>query len=76
MHDEDICPEQEADAAVLALLIDSPGPWAVDEVQREIGDAVAAADSLARLVGGGLAHRIDGFVFPSRAARLATETLG
>ena len=77
MHDEDMgsLAEQdvEVDDAVMGLLLSVPGLWAVAEVEREIGDRAATADSLARLVGGGLVHRLDGFVFASRAARLARE---
>jgi hypothetical protein len=66
--------DTQVDDAVMGLLLSTPGLWAVVEVEREIGDRAAAADSLVRLVGGGLAHRLDGgFVFASRAARLARE---
>ncbi len=57
--------EQDAaeDSAILALLLleTSHRPWAVEEVAREMGRDVA--DSLARLYGGGLIHRFDGFVW-------------
>jgi hypothetical protein len=70
MLDQDICSlsEGEIDASILALLLDAAGLWAVTEVEREIGDRVATADGLARLYGAGLIHRLDGFVFASRAA--------
>jgi hypothetical protein len=58
------------DGAVLSLLVtDRPGLWTIEEVEREIGRP-AAYDSIARLVGAGLAHRLAGddrFVFASRA---------
>jgi hypothetical protein len=60
--------EAEVDAAILDLLTISPGLWTVEEVEREIGDGVAVADGLGRLYGSGLIHRLDGFVFASRAA--------
>ncbi len=60
----------DVDAAVLDALLDSAAqrPWSVDEVVRVVEDPVAAADSLARLTRAGLVHRLDGFVFASRAA--------
>lgn len=59
------------DSAILGLLLDSPTLWATDEVAREIGDDVAAADGLARLAGAGLVHRLDRFVFATQAAERA-----
>jgi hypothetical protein len=64
----------QIDMAVLSMLLSeaSCGPWAVEEVAREIGDPVATTDGLARLHGAGLVHRCGEFVFASRAAvRLA-----
>ena len=63
--------DMNTDRAVLDLLIyeDSQRPWSVEEVRREIGSD--AEDSLARLHGGGLVHRHDGFAWPTRAALLA-----
>ncbi len=64
--------EADSDRAVLTVLLDSPGLWAVEEVQREFSDPVEAQNSLSRLYAAGLAHRLDGgFVFASRAARQA-----
>jgi hypothetical protein len=60
--------ETRNDAAVLGLLLAEPGLWSVEEVVRAIGDELAVTDSLARLHGGGLVHRISGFVFATRAA--------
>jgi hypothetical protein len=62
--------DARVDGAILRLLLDADarGPWAVEEVARQIGDRVSTVDSLARLHGAGLIHRIDGFVFASRAA--------
>jgi hypothetical protein len=61
------------DSAVLGLLLDpeSERPWSVDEVTRELGRD--PADSLVRLHGAGLVHRMDGFVWASRAALAADE---
>lgn len=58
-----------ADEAIMGLLmLDRPALWSVEEVEREFGDPVVAMDSLVRLTRAGLVHRIDGFVFPTRAA--------
>jgi hypothetical protein len=63
----------QTDSAVLALLLysDSQRPWSVEEVEREIGRDTD--DSLARLYGAGLIHRLKRFVWPTRAAVVAEE---
>jgi hypothetical protein len=56
---------------VLDLLVDAEvqRPWSVEEVIREIGSPIAAADALDGLHAAGLIHRTaDGFVFATRAA--------
>lgn len=63
--------EADTDRALLAVLLDDPGPWAVEEVERELSDPVKAVDGLARLGAAGLVHRLEGFVFASRAAKQA-----
>lgn len=62
--------EEDTDIAILDALLDRDAqrPWSLEEIAREIGDAVAASDSLARLYRAGMIHRLDGFVFASRAA--------
>jgi len=67
--------EEGIDRAVLSMLVHDPaqGLWAVDEVVREIGDGSAVADSLARLYGAGLVHRLEGFVFATRPALRAEQ---
>lgn len=68
--------DEKFDHAVLDLLLheDAAGPWAHEELVREIGDRVAVEDALARLYGAGLIHRLgDGFVFPTRAAVRASQ---
>jgi hypothetical protein len=67
---------EEIDGAIMGLLLDDRFDlWAVVEIEREIGDALAVRDSLRRLRGAGLAHEIGfgGFVTASRAARVADE---
>lgn len=63
--------DDQVDMAVLTMMLSEPscGPWAVEEVAREIGDPVATADGLARLHGAGLVHRCAGFVWPTQAAQ-------
>lgn len=60
-----------SDRAILDELIYEPGPWSVSELQRQFSDAVAVEDSLNRLAGVGLIHRLEGFVFATRAAKQA-----
>jgi hypothetical protein len=67
--------DDSTDSAVLGLLIDSPLPWHVSEVQRELHDALAATDSLNRLAGHGLIHQHGEFVWPTRAA-IRREAIG
>jgi hypothetical protein len=61
------------DEAILAMLLDenSHRPWAVEEIAREIGKDTD--DSLRRLYGAGLIHRLDGFVWATHAAAKADE---
>lgn len=67
--------EKHTDGVILSFLLagDAQRPWSEDEVAREIDDPIAAADSLKRLARSGLIHRLNGFVFPSRAAQVAEE---
>jgi hypothetical protein len=78
MQSNDMCSTDEGgwrtDAAIMGLLLERSTPWAVDELVREVGDSIDASDSLARLVGGGLVHRLAGdFVIASRTAELASS---
>jgi hypothetical protein len=82
MQDEsrpDLDPAAEADRIESTILDLFTGPggsglWSVEEVGREIGSGVKAADALEALCRAGLIHRTsDGFVFPTRAAIRASE---
>jgi len=53
------------------VLLDDPGPWAVEELQREFLAPIAVVDSINRLAGVGMVHRLDGFVFATRTAKQA-----
>ena len=70
MHAQRSSSPEQVDAAVMALLLDARFDlWAVSEVEREIGSAVAVADSLTRLQAVGLVHKIEEmFVKATRAA--------
>jgi hypothetical protein len=69
--------EDAVDKAILALLLtpEEQRPWSVHEVELEMGDRLAAVDSLARLHGAALVHRCGDFVFASRAAITAERLL-
>jgi hypothetical protein len=73
MHDQRTPAEQDdvADRAIMDLLLDDSGPWAVAELQREFRAPVSALDSLNRLAGVGMVHRLDEFVFATRTAKRA-----
>ena len=62
--------ELQHDREVLDLLMDEDNrwPWTVEELGREYGNEVVVQDALARLQGGGLIHRLENLVFPSRSA--------
>lgn len=61
--------DEEMDSAILWRLC-KEGPWAVAELERELGSD--AHDGVGRLVGRGLAHRLgDKFVIASAAGRHA-----
>lgn len=71
---EDLVSEQDRDLNVLnLLLVDSPWPWSVEEIARELQNRLDAEDAVCRLVGAGLVHRLGVFVFPTRAARRADQ---
>ena len=63
-------PSDEVQFLVLALLLDPEyrGPWSVEELAREVGCELLAAEAVVRLRAAGLVHRCQELVFPSRAA--------
>lgn len=65
--------DAQTDSAILGLLMNdtSHRPWAVEEITREIG--WDTTDSLNRLYGGGLIHRLQDFVWATRAAVMVDE---
>lgn len=65
--------EDQIDGALLGLLLmdGSQRPWSEDEIARELKADVS--DSLSRLYGGGLIHRLHGFAWATRAALLAEQ---
>jgi hypothetical protein len=77
MHDQTtLTPMQrdaQQDAGIISLLVDvdATRPWSFDEIAREMGQN--PTDSLNRLYGGGLIHRLESFVWATRAAVMADE---
>jgi hypothetical protein len=75
MHDEPTLAEQDnmIDGSILSTMIDAHEPrlWSRDELERMHGRDVT--DSLNRLYGSGLIHRLKGFVWPTRAALMSNE---
>jgi hypothetical protein len=66
--------EERTDNIVLDFMLVGPSwPWSVEEIARELGDKFDAENAVARLIGTGLAHRLGEFIFPTRAARRASE---
>lgn len=67
----------ELEFVVLALLLDREcsGPWSVQELAREVGCELLAADAVVRLCAAGLAHRVGEFAWPSRAASRFSQLL-
>ena len=74
MQNERTVAEREGaiDSAILGMLVNSDQRlWSRDEIEHEIGRDVT--DSLNRLYGGGLIHRLQGFAWPTRAALMSDE---
>lgn len=62
--------ERESERLVLMILLDDPGFWHLDEIQLQVSDTtrLEIEDASNRLRTHGLVHRIEDFVFPTRAA--------
>lgn len=61
--------DAQHDAVVLDLLLtEHDGLWSTSELQHLVGDAIGVEDSIARLHALGLVHRLEEFVFATRAA--------
>jgi hypothetical protein len=77
MHDQPTLSPAERDAQQDRVILDmlmletSHRPWSVDEIARELRSD--PTDSLRRLYGGGLIHRLEQFVWASHAAVVAEE---
>ena len=77
MPDEDtpsiIERDAATDSALLKMLLEetSHRPWAAEEIACEMGSD--PTDSLNRVYGGGLIHRLNGFVWASHAALVADQ---
>jgi hypothetical protein len=61
---------------VLYMLFHDPFPWAIEELQRELGDRGDVADAVASLAAAGLVRRLGEFVVPTRAARRSDKLYG
>lgn len=75
-HWPDPGPGCATDEAIIGLLVEDRGLWSTGEVERMIGNQLAAADGLARLRRGGLVHQCGDFVFASRTALEAADLWG
>jgi methionyl-tRNA formyltransferase len=62
---------RSVEAAIMGLLLnfDAGSIWAIEELVRQLSaPRLEVIDGLAELAAGGLVHRLDGFVFATRAA--------
>ena len=74
-HGSPCVEDARVERAVLELLLCSRGPglWSIEELVREIGDEVVVQDALAHLNASRLIHRLEQFVFVTRAATRLDE---
>jgi hypothetical protein len=69
--------DRHSELVVLTLLLDArASPWSTQELARELGGELWAADAVAGLCAAGLAQRCDELVFATRAALRFSELLG
>lgn len=73
-------PDPAADDATterdILTLLDGARLWSVDELQRELADALAVSDALWRMERAGLIHRLGEFVFITRTAQRSLDLTG
>lgn len=73
-------PDPAADDAALErdilALLNSGRLWAIEELQRELTDALAVSDALNRMHQAGLIHRLGQFAFITRAAQRSLDLTG
>ncbi len=62
-----------AEQAVMRLLLEDRGLFALSEIATKLGEKLAAEDAVARLERAGQIHRCQGFVFASRAAVVGAD---
>ena len=80
-HEPTATPAEEddrTDQLVINLLADPDQPWSEEEIIRELTgiSRLAVVNSLARLRGKGVIHRLNEFVFMTRAARQCYRLTG
>jgi hypothetical protein len=78
MHDEPTQAGSEparSESAVMLMLLEMghPWPWSMQEITRELGNELLAADAVVGLHAAGLVHRSGEFVFPTRSATRLRE---
>jgi hypothetical protein len=69
-------PEPDSSEATVMLLLLRTGhqwPWYMQEIARELGSELLAADAVVGLHAAGLVSRLGDFVFPTRAATRLDE---
>ncbi|HEX4484559.1 MAG TPA: hypothetical protein VH081_12355 [Solirubrobacteraceae bacterium] len=69
---------EHSELVVLTLLLEhsSQRLWSLDELARELGSELQAADAVASLSAAGLVHRCGELVLATRAAVRFSELLG
>jgi DNA-binding HxlR family transcriptional regulator len=70
--------DDRTDQLVLNLLVEPDQPWSEEEIIRELTGVsrIAVIDSLARLRGKGVVHRLNEFAFMTRPARESYRLTG
>lgn len=75
-----ISPDPAADDAAIErdilTLLDGARLWSVEELQRELSNALAVSDALTRMQRSGLIHRLGEFLFITRTAQRGLDLTG